>query len=53
MDEKYINLVKEAEDLFGKIMKESSFTQEKGTYERYPFFQESRKSINVCLTNKT
>lgn len=53
MDEKYINLVKEAEDLFDKIIKDSAFTQEKKGYERNPFIQESRKSINICLTNKT
>lgn len=47
MDEKYINLVKEAEDLFDKIIKDSSFTQEIRGYERYPFIQESRKSINI------
>lgn len=53
MDEKYINLVKEAEALFGKIIKESSFTHEKKMYDGYPFIKENGKSINVCLTNKT
>lgn len=53
MDEKYINLVKEAEDLFDKIIKDSSFIQEKETYVRYPLTQENRKTMNVCLTNKT
>ena len=53
MEEKYINLVKEAEDLFGKIIKDSSFSQERTTYEGYPFMQDDRKIVNVSLTNKT
>lgn len=53
MEEKYINLVKEAEDLFDKIIKESSFIQERIPYQGYPFMQDNRKIVNVSLTNKT
>ena len=53
MEEKYINLVNEAEDLFDKIIKESSFIQERILYQGYPFMQDDRKIVNVSLTNKT
>ena len=53
MDEKYIDLVKEAEALFDKIIKESSFTQEKAGFESYYFMHGDRKIVNVSLTNKT
>lgn len=53
MEEKYINLVNEAEDLFDKIIKESSFIQERIPYQGYPFMQDDRKIVNVSLTNKT
>lgn len=53
MEEKYINLVNEAEDLFDKIIKESSFIQERILYQGYPFMQDDKKIVNVSLTNKT
>ena len=53
MEEKYINLVKEAEDLFDKIIKETSFVRDNKAYESDPLIQKNRKMINVCLTDKT
>ena len=53
IEEKYINLVNEAEDLFDKITKESSFIKERILYQGYPFMQDDRKIVNVSLTNKT
>ena len=52
-DEKYNNIVKEAEVLFDSILKESLLVQKDTLYEGYPMNSTIRHNIEVCVTDNT
>ena len=53
MDEKYNNIVKEAEVLFDSILKDSLLVQKDTHYEEYPMNPTIKHNIEVCTTNNT
>jgi len=57
MDEKYNNIVKEAEVLFDSILKDSLLVQKDTHYEGYPMNStikhNIKHNIEVCTTNNT
>ena len=52
-DEKYNNIVKEAEVLFDSILKDSLLVQKDTLYEGYPMNPPIRHNIEVCVTDNT
>lgn len=53
MDEKYNNIIKEAEVLFDSILKDSLLVQNDTLYEGYPMNPTTRHNIEVCVTDNT
>lgn len=53
MDEKYNNIVKEAEVLFDSILKDSLLVQKDTLYEGYPMNPTIKHNIEVCVTDNT
>lgn len=53
MDEKYNNIVKEAEVLFDSILKDSLLVQNDTLYEGYPMNPTIKHNIEVCVTDNT
>lgn len=53
MDEKYNNIVKEAEVLFDSILKDSLLVQKDTLYEGYPMNPAIKQNIEVCVTDNT
>lgn len=52
-EEKYNNIVKEAEVLFDSILKDSLLVQKDTLYEGYPMNPTTRHNIEVCVTDNT
>lgn len=52
-DEKYNNIVKEAEVLFDSILKDSLLIQKDTLYEGYPMNPPIRHNIEVRVTDNT
>lgn len=52
-DEKYNNIIKEAEVLFDSILKDSLLVQKDTLYEGYPMNPTTRHNIEVCVTDNT
>ena len=53
MEEKYNNIVKEAEVLFDSILKDSLLVQKNTLYEGYPMNLTNKQNIEVCVTDNT
>ena len=53
MEEKYNNIVKEAEVLFDSILKDSLLVKKDTLYEGYPMNPTTRHNIEVCVTDNT
>lgn len=53
MEEKYSNIIKEAEVLFDSILKDSLLVQNDTLYEGYPMNPTTRHNIEVCVTDNT
>lgn len=53
MDEKYSNIIKEAEVLFDSILKDSLLVQKDTLYEGYPMNPIIKQNIEVCVTDNT
>ena len=53
MEEKYINIIKEAEGLFDSILKDSLLVQKETLYERYPLSPTVKHNLEVCITDNT
>lgn len=53
MEEKYNNIVKEAEVLFDSILKDSLLIQKDTLYEGYPMNPPIRHNIEVRVTDNT
>lgn len=53
MDEKYNNIIKEAEVLFDSILKDSLLVQKDTLYEGYPMNPPIRQNIEVFVTDNT
>lgn len=53
MDEKYNNIIKEAEVLFDSILKDSLLVQNDTLYEGYQMNPTTRHNIEVCVTDNT
>ena len=53
MEEKYSNIIKEAEVLFDSILKDSLLVQKDTLYEEYPMNPTIRHNIEVCVTDNT
>lgn len=53
MEEKYNNIIKEAEVLFDSILKDSLLVQKNTLFEGYPMNSTIRHNIEVCVTDNT
>ena len=53
MEEKYNNIIKEAEVLFDSILKDSLLVQKDTLYEGYPMNPAIKHNIEVCVTDNT
>lgn len=53
MEEKYSNIIKEAEVLFDSILKDSLLVQKDTVYEGYPMNPPIGHNIEVCVTDNT
>ena len=53
MEEKYSNIIKEAEVLFESILKDSLLVQKDTLYEGYPMNPTISHNIEVCVTDNT
>ena len=53
MEEKYNNIIKEAEVLFDSIVKDSLLVQKDTLYEWYPMNPTIEHNIGVCTTDNT
>lgn len=53
MEEKYNNIIKEAEVLFDSILKDSLLVQNDTLYEGYQMNPTTRHNIEVCVTDNT
>ena len=53
MEEKYSNIIKEAEVLFDSILKDSLLVQKDTLYEGYPMNPIIKQNIEVCVTDNT
>lgn len=53
MEEKYSNIIKEAEVLFDSILKDSLLVQKDTLYEGYPKNPTIKHNIEVCITDNT
>ena len=53
MEEKYNNIIKEAEVLFDSILKDSLLVQKDTLYEGYPMNPAIKQNIEVCVTDNT
>ena len=53
MEEKYSNIIKEAEVLLDSILKDSLLVQKDALYEGYPMNPTIKHNIEVCVTDNT
>ena len=53
MEEKYSNIIKEAEVLFDSILKDSLLVQKDTLNEGYPMNPTIKHNIEVCVTDNT
>ena len=53
MEEKYNNIVKEAEVLFDSILKDSLLVQKDTLYEGYPKNPTIKLNIEVCVSDNS
>lgn len=53
IEEKYNNIIKEAEVLFDSILKDSLLVQKDTLYEVYSMNPTIRHNIKVCVTDNT
>lgn len=53
MEEKYINIIKEAEELFDSILKDSLLVQKETFYEKSPLNPNIKHNLEVCTTDNT
>ena len=53
MEEKYSNIIKEAEVLFDSILKDSLLVQKNTLYEGFPMNTTIRHNLEVCVTDNT
>ena len=53
LEEKYNNIIKEAEVLFDSILKDSLLVQKDTLYEGYPKNPTIKHNIEVCVTDNT